>query len=103
MKTIEQRIAAKQGWSTNGLAAHIDCDVTPFYEVALAAREKGWSEVTIGLRNRKRTKTVRLALGVTGRVTDDGYACNVSTADLLTACEDELAAVHALLSGAVTV
>jgi hypothetical protein len=103
MKTIEQRIAAKQGWSTNGLAAHIDLEVKPFYQQAQTALDLGQTTVILGLRNRKRTKTVKLALGVTGAVSPGGYSCTVDAADLLTACEDELAAVHALLSGAVAV
>jgi hypothetical protein len=103
MKTIEQRIASKQGWSTNGLAAHIDLEVKPFYQAAKTAIERGDETMRLPLRNRKRTKTVKLALGITGTVQPGGYACTVNAADLLTACEDELAAVHALLSGTVTV
>jgi hypothetical protein len=105
MKTIKQRIASKQGWSTNGLAAHIDLDVMPLHRAAEAAIEKDGpgAMFRLGLRNRKRAKTVKLAIGVTAAIVNDGYVCEVSAADVLTACEDELAAVHALLSGAVTV
>lgn len=103
MKTIDQRIASKRGWSEPGLAAHIDLDVMPFYRMAQAATDQGEATVRIGLRNRTGAKRTRLAIGVTGTVVSGGYACEVSTADLLTACEDEMAAVHALLSGAVTV
>lgn len=98
--TIEQRIATFRNWPEIALTSHVDLEVTPLLNAALAAQERGEATVRLGLRNRKRTKRTKLAIGITGEVNGGGYFCTVSTADLLAACEDECAAIHALLSGA---
>jgi hypothetical protein len=99
-RTVQDRIADKAFWTPISLESHIRLDVYPLWYAAREAIEKDGDDamVTIGLRNRKRSKSIKLAIGVKAAVTGAGYTCTVRAADLLEACNDESEAVEYLIT-----
>jgi hypothetical protein len=99
-RTVQDRIADKAFWTPIALESHIRLDVYPLWYAAREAIERDGDDamVTIGLRNRKRSKSIKLAIGVKAAITGAGYTCTMRAADLLEACNDESEAVEYLLT-----